>query len=179
METAGIEPATLGCSEADMDAPHGAARAVAHKFLGTDCIISRMVVTWAWAETLMANTFACASNAHFNDVAPAFYRIPTFEARTKFLRALLEEWATTKFDRDAIDRVIEVLSRLSKTRNGWVHATWCRDADSGVTALVDMRSQNPVRPVKAQDVLIHVAAVRTQATRLAKLIPLPHEPAAS
>jgi hypothetical protein len=41
--------------------------------------------------------------------------------RVKLILALIPEWETDKFDKDEITKAIEKLSKLSATRNHWVH----------------------------------------------------------
>ena len=52
--------------------------------------LGNMVVAWARAETQLANVFACVLEIHFNLAMAAFYRIPTFDARSKVLLAILK-----------------------------------------------------------------------------------------
>ena len=138
----------------------------------------QMVVAWAHAETLLVNVFAAATGNDHNRVIAAYYRIPTFESRVKVIRAFLAEWETQEFDRDEIARAVDRLSRLSKTRNGWVHGVWCLTHSKRETVILDYRAQDGTedisRPVKAADVLNHVAAVRLRTKELTDLIPLPY-----
>lgn len=64
-----------------------------------------MVVVWTNAERVLLGTMARVLGARLNFVQPAFYRLPTFESRSKFIKALIDdgtpqrvtassEWAT-------------------------------------------------------------------------------------
>ena len=72
-----------------------------------------MLVAWANIEKQMLIVLACILNVHPNQMLVGYFRIPTFEARTKLIRAFLSEWETKDFDRDAIAHIISKISKLS------------------------------------------------------------------
>jgi hypothetical protein len=133
-----------------------------------------MVVAWAYAETILIGVLACITNSGLNIIQAGYYRIPTFEARIKFIRAMIPDWKTTKFDKVAIDHEVEKLSSISAKRNHWIHDDWCYERDSGAIVIFDHRSEpgspNRRKPVKAHDVLNHANTVRKRAEALAGLI---------
>jgi hypothetical protein len=133
-----------------------------------------MVVAWAYAETILMGVLACITDCGLNMIQTGYYRIPTFEARIKFNRALIPEWETTVFDKDAIDHEIEKLSSISGKRNHWIHGNWCYERHSREIVIFDHRAEttSPHRrkPVKAHDVKNHADTVRKRAETLAGLI---------
>jgi hypothetical protein len=85
--------------------------------------LGNMVVAWAYAEHILLSALSRITGIGRNMSLDGYYRIPTFEARVKFILALIPEWKTGKFDKDAITEAIEKLNKLSP------HAT------SGFTAI--------------------------------------------
>jgi hypothetical protein len=143
--------------------------------------LGNMVVAWARAETQLANVFACIMVTHFNLATAAFYRIPSFEARTKVLLAILEKWENPTHDAAEIAAQITGLQRLAKTRNHWVHGVWCSEGDDrGNTVVFDFRapddSERRRTPVKAAAVTNHLGAVRDRIEMLNRLVPLYYYP---
>jgi hypothetical protein len=138
--------------------------------------LGHMVVVWARAETSLLNIFAHIMNIHFNRATLSYYRIPTYEARTKVLLSALDAWGTEQYDCKAIAKCIIVFNRLSKARNNWVHGVWCTDRSKN-TVIFDFRapedSGRRLVPVKATDVENHVQAVRRQIVALEELLPSP------
>jgi hypothetical protein len=137
--------------------------------------LGNMVVIWAHAETIMIYALARISGTGVNMAQAGYYRIPTFEARSKFILALLPEWKTTEFDKDAIETAIVKLAKLASTRNHWVHGDWCISKDDKKVAVIfnhraEMNSPERRKPVKANDVRQHCDAVRRRAGALANLI---------
>jgi len=136
--------------------------------------LGNMVVAWAHAEIMLFATFARVAGIGLNMAMEASARIPTFESRTKFIRALIQEWNTVEFDKEAIVDAIQGLVTLSKTRNHWVHGDWCAPADKSHAVIFDHRApvESPKRrkPVKAHDVMNHCDAVKLRAAELGKLI---------
>jgi hypothetical protein len=133
-----------------------------------------MVIAWAYAETILIGVLACIMNSGLNIIQAGYYRIPTFEARIKFIRSLIPDWNTTKFDKAAIDNEVEKLSSISSKRNHWIHGDWCRERTSGTVVIFDHRSEltspNRRKPVKAIDVKNHADTVRKRADALSTLI---------
>ena len=137
--------------------------------------LGNMVVAWAEAETILMLTLACVLDSPNADmIQVGYYRIPTFEARTKFIRTLITEWTSTEFDKDSITRAINKLSQLSTTRNGWIHGVWGISKPKNETIIWDFRapadSDERRRPIKAIDVTNHCEAVTRRATALRILI---------
>lgn len=137
--------------------------------------LGNMVVAWARAELILSNTLALVCGLNVNMALFGYYRIPTFEARVKFIRALITEWETT-LDKEAIDRAIDKLAKLSATRNNWVHGAWAMDRKSPTkdTVVFNFRAaegKGRRKPIKAHDVNHHADAVRSRTGALEALIP--------
>ena len=137
--------------------------------------LGEMVITWANADQALLGTMARVLNANLNFVQPAFYRLPTFEARIKFIRALISEWRAPKgFSKASIDTATSKLAKLASTRNHWIHGVWCLAEDKSETVIFDHRSPvgSPGRrkAVKAADVRNHIIAVKKRCEHLQKLI---------
>ena len=136
------------------------------------------LVAWAHAETGLVLALSRITGIPRNSATQAYYRIPTFESRIKFLRSLLSTWHNPEFDREKIDRAILKLSGLSRTRNHWVHGAWSKSQISNETVVFDFRSDPNAperrKPVKASDVTNHVeAGNRWASDLLVKLQTLP------
>src|SRR5437868_11802363 len=127
--------------------------------------LGNMVVAWAHAETSLLFTLARVTGASVHMAQAGYYRIPTFESRTKFILALMQEWhpLAAEFNRGTIIKAVEKLSKLASARNGWVHGDWCVAADKSETVIFDHRADSQSahrrRPVKAADVRNHNEAV--------------------
>jgi len=136
--------------------------------------LGNMVVTWAYAETVLFSTFARVTGIGLNMAMESIARIPTFESRAKFILALVNQWETDKFDRDAIATAVEKLAKKAGTRNHWVHGDWCANRAKTATVIFDHRqphdSPKRTKPVKAHDVADHCKAVKNRAAELAALI---------
>jgi hypothetical protein len=137
--------------------------------------LGNMVVAWANAESKFMLVLGCILNvADIDMINIAYYRIPTFESRTKFIRALALEWKSTEFDKDAIATAIDKLARLSTTRNGWIHSLWGTSKPKNDTFIWDFRAPPDTperrRPVKAADVTNHCEAVTRRSEELLALV---------
>jgi hypothetical protein len=137
--------------------------------------IGHMMVAWAYAETALCCTLARISGMNINMAMMGFYRIPTFEARRKFIQSLILEWQKPgKYDKAAISKEVDGISDLSATRNDWVHGIWCLSDDlKQETVIFDMRraeGKGRRKEVKAADVNNHVEALLARAKRLTVLI---------
>lgn len=125
--------------------------------------LGNMVVAWTHAETMLVMTLARITSMDRNRATIGYYRIPTFEARIKFLRAILIDWKDPEYDNAAIDRAIIKLSGLSRARNHWIHCVWSRHKQTGETVIFDFRSpdgsKDRCRPVNAAAIKNHVDAV--------------------
>ena len=137
--------------------------------------LGNMVVAWARAETALVQVFSLVAGVHFNMATVACARIPTFESRTKVIRAMLKEWNVTSDRPKDLDRAITKLSGLSRTRNTLIHGIWCREKESGKTVLFDLRSEEGTpgrrRLPSAHDVANHSAAVRKRTEEIERLVP--------
>ena len=136
--------------------------------------LGNMVVAWARAEAVLSFVLAAVCGLDANMATIGYYRIPTFEARTKFLRALITEWQTDKYDKEAISTAITKLNALARSRNDWVHGLWCLNDETQETMIFDFRrdvEKGRRKPVKAGDVAQHVLAVRLKTNELHHLIP--------
>jgi hypothetical protein len=139
--------------------------------------LGNMVVAWARAETVLVTVFAHVTGLHFNMATPAYYRIPTFEARSKVILALLPAWETKEKERrDKLIKAVEKLSALAATRNGWIHSVWCVIKGTSDTVIFDFRKPDDApgrrRAVKAHDVRDHVRAVLERTEAIEALVPL-------
>jgi len=79
--------------------------------------LGNMVVAWARAETALIIAFGHIAKIRLDMATLGYYRIPTFEARTKFLRAIIIDWKGEKYDKEAITKAIEKLNGLASARN--------------------------------------------------------------
>jgi len=136
--------------------------------------LGNMVIAWAYAEQSLIGALSRISGMSLNKAQAGFYRIPTFESRIKFIRALITEWNTKEFNTAAIDTAIDKLSHLSSARNHWVHGCWLATDDYSELYVFDMRadaeSDARRKPVKAADVRNHNQAVLLRADALRALI---------
>jgi len=142
--------------------------------------LGNMVIAWAYAEESLIGALSRISGMSLNKAQAGFYRIPTFESRIKFIRALITEWNTKEFNTAAIDTAIDKLSHLSSARNHWVRIKFIRALitlatdDYSELYVFDMRadaeSDARRKPVKAADVRNHNQAVLLRADALRALI---------
>jgi hypothetical protein len=132
-----------------------------------------MLVAWAAAENALLVAMAYVLSANLHQMQVGYYRVPTFEARTKLLRALIIEWKAKGSEKDRMSHVISKLSKLSTVRNGWVHGDWAVDKARKKTVIFDFRetasSPKRNRPGKAADVTNHIKAVRNWTMELEAL----------
>lgn len=129
-----------------------------------------MVVVWSNAEQSLVNVLHRMSSLPYPMAVAAYYKIPTFEARVKVIRAMLCEWKTDKYDIKAIDRAVLKLNVLARTRNKYVHRTWLIRNLSSETYLCNYRTEteDPDRMelVNVSVVRNHVSAVERRAIAL-------------
>jgi hypothetical protein len=132
--------------------------------------LGNVMVAWAFAETALVMALSRLTGVTVIRATRSYYRIPTFESRVKFIRALLEGWSHPAFDNASIDDAISRISSLSATRNKWVHGVWVKRKDSTATAIFNYRAPDDhhdrVKPVKAHDVNLHCETVRKHAREL-------------
>jgi hypothetical protein len=134
--------------------------------------LGNMMIAWARAETALVQVFSFISGMHFNLTSVAYYRIPTFEARTKVILAMIREWQADQASRERYALAVSKLSKLASTRNHWIHGIWGYDEDTKTTVTFDLRGSGPAKPVKANDVRHHVTTVRQRTADLEKMVPL-------
>jgi hypothetical protein len=136
--------------------------------------LGNMVIAWAHAEIMIFATFARATGIGLNMAMESFARIPTFEARVKFVRAILGEWQPATYDAEAISEAVAKLAKLASTRNHWIHGDWCARADKSETVIFNHRVHHTHdkrrKPVKAADVMDHCRAVKERFRELGTLI---------
>lgn len=138
-----------------------------------------MVVAWSNAERAILDTLQEALGISSQAAHAMYFRIPTFESRVKVLQAILAQWkpdyssdpeVVCPQDPKELSHIVGKLSRLSVTRNGWIHGRWAFSTRNGSLAIIDYREEpgSPAhrRPVKAADIRNHVAAVHKWATLL-------------
>jgi hypothetical protein len=126
-----------------------------------------LVVVWAYAESALSLTLARATGMGGNMAIAAYYKIPTFEARTKVIRALIENWKTSEFDKSQIFDLVEKLNSLSAARNKWIHGIWARNNRIKKLYTLTFRYKSKKwSPASANDIAHHNATVRHCATLL-------------
>jgi hypothetical protein len=140
--------------------------------------LGHMVVAWSSAERALQFVMVQVLGIHISMASTAYYRIPTFESRVKFLRAILSEWKTKQYDPVSISTAIDKLSKLAQTRNHWIHCSWIKTFPRGeVTMIVDHREETTspkrLKPVKAADIMNHVQAVQRRTLAILNLVPAP------
>jgi hypothetical protein len=64
--------------------------------------LGNMVVAWAYAEETLIFSLARVADINLNMALAGLHRLPTFESRIKFIRALISEWKPPSgFDKEA------------------------------------------------------------------------------
>lgn len=135
--------------------------------------LGNMVVAWARAESAFCCLLSRITGMKINMCILGYYRIPTFEARRKFIQALMVEWQTERFDKVAIAKEVDGLSDLSLTRNDWVHGVWCTNHAKTETVIFDFRrpeGSGRRKPVNSGAVKNHVDAVNKRTETLHALV---------
>ena len=123
--------------------------------------LGNLLIVWAAAESRLVWVLSLVFQMDVNRAVEAYHRIPTFDSRTKVIRSLLATWKTKKYKPNEIAKVVAALSRLSKTRNAWVHGTWVKAEDGSSTAIINFRDKPMERgkTIKVADVDNHLEAV--------------------
>jgi hypothetical protein len=136
-----------------------------------------MIVAWSSAERVLIRTLMFVLQAPAGKATTLYFRIPTFEARTKIIRALLDEWEppTPDYNPAEISHAVSKLAGLAVTRNGWIHSGWARALRAPrETVIFDHREKVDAparrRPVKAADVRNHIEAVRNRTREIWRLL---------
>lgn len=136
--------------------------------------LGEMVIAWANAETAIMFSM-CAVCGVSTDMAHfGYYRIPTFEARVKFITAMIPQWETTRYNKEAIAKAIDQISGLSLTRNNWVHGVWSEDNTTKGLVVFNFRARENKgrnKPVKAHDINDHTRKLVEYTASLRGLIP--------
>ncbi len=136
--------------------------------------LGNMVVAWARAETALVKAYTIVTSMHYNVAAAAYYKIPTFESRTKALLAMIDDRPDPFTERDALRNATEALVNLAKARNAWVHGLWVSEKKTSVTMVFNMKQPSATRravQVTANAVRQHVRSVRQRTRDLEELSP--------
>lgn len=104
--------------------------------------LGNLLIVWSAAESRLTWVVSVACEMEINRATDMYHRIPTFDSRTKVIQALLANWETKKYKPAEIAKVVTRLSRLSKTRNEWVHGSWMKQEDQDLTGVVQ-RARGP------------------------------------
>ena len=132
-----------------------------------------MVLAWANAENVMLFTFSHAAQIDANLALLTYYRIPTFEARTKVIVSLLSEPKCQLANRTVVLAAAEKLAKLAQARNAWIHGNFWTDGKTVVSFDYRLQSHKPrTRPIKSNDINLHVDAVRQRTKDLEALLPM-------
>lgn len=122
--------------------------------------IGDMVVAWASVDGSLHDITRKITGMSYAMVADIFARVPTFESKTRIVRTLIAEWARPGPDAEKAAAAIEKISKLSLTRNSWVHGTWAAAfTNPPITVIFDPRKPKGARgrkTIKAHDVVQHV-----------------------
>lgn len=131
-----------------------------------------MIVAWSDAERQLADIMHLLTRMSYPMTIDVLARMTTFESRTKIIKMLLENWAEPNHAASEVSKAIEGLSRLSQTRNDFVHASYVAPLDKSVTVIFDFREPagKRRRSLRASDVLQHVKAVHARTDQLQKLV---------
>lgn len=136
--------------------------------------LGNMIVAWAHADQMLIFALARISGMTIHMAQDGYHRLPTFEARVKFLKAIADEWQPEDFDKPAILQGIDKLAKLARSRNHWVHGDWCAPDDRSSTVVFDMRAKDGTpdrrKTVKAHDIDHHRQRVIERADELGELI---------
>ncbi len=135
--------------------------------------LGEMTIAWAYAENFLMVTFSFAAGMDANLAQTAYYRIPTFEARTKLVLAILPESKLP--NKEQVSDAVTALAKLASTRNHWVHGVWCREKRTKNYVIFNYRqpieSKTRLKPVKTHDIRHHTATVLDRAGALRALLP--------
>jgi hypothetical protein len=136
--------------------------------------LGEMVIAWANAEIGLIGALTRVSGSdNLNQMQRAYYHLPTFDTRIKYIRSLIPYWKTSTFDKDAIDKCVERIGKLAAARNHWIHADWCVDTELRRPITFNHRTSAPEAHktvVRAHDILNHVEAVRSRNQELQTLV---------
>jgi hypothetical protein len=132
-----------------------------------------MLVAWSAAERALVITLQFLTHTKRSAAVAMYFRIPTFESRIKVIRALAADWTQPKIPKEsfiqeldvqALAKMVDKLSKLSLTRNGWVHGSWTFNPRDKTISVINYRepldSEKRRTPIKANDIKVHVTAVK-------------------
>jgi hypothetical protein len=125
--------------------------------------LGNMVVAWSYAETMLVDCLVKITKMSPRMAQMGYYRIPTFESRTKFIVSIIHHWKATKKRKDEVEKAIEKLAKLSATRNKWMHNRWAKEKDGNGCVIFDYRNLPETKgrraEVKAHDINLHCETV--------------------
>lgn len=129
-----------------------------------------MMFAWQHAEQVQIDCFSNILVAEYYKASRLYQKLPNFRSRTQALLTLIE--LHPGFE-DLRPHILK-LSKLSKTRNGWVHGIMIKEWSSSEIRAIDLdeplESPKRSKPLKAADVHNHANAVRGAADQLSKAL---------
>jgi hypothetical protein len=136
-----------------------------------------MILAWQNAEYAQVDCFAAILNTEHYKASRLYQKLPNFRSRTQALLLLVELHPAFT----AIQPHVLKLSKLSKTRNGWVHGVMLMpfggirspdDLNDLRTIDLDEPSESDKRskPIKAGDIKNHADAVRHASASLTEAL---------
>lgn len=117
--------------------------------------LGHMMIAWSRTEAILQILLREILQCQEYVSMAIFYRLPTFEAKTKIMQSLLTTWKPRDCDAAAIGKIIEKLSSMSLTRNSWVHGTWLIDELRTQTLVAAFRKGVERKRAKANDIIQH------------------------
>lgn len=132
-----------------------------------------MAVAWSSAEFALQIILSKATGVKWPMIDDIYYLCPTFESRTKMIRAAVNSWSTTTYDKASLTDAINRLAKLATTRNRLVHARWVVSMDRKRSYIMDMRKPlwERRKQITANAVNEHVKAVRGVSEEIHRLTP--------
>ncbi|WP_432200966.1 hypothetical protein ACRAQ7_01540 [Erythrobacter sp. W53] len=123
-----------------------------------------MLLAWTAAEQAQIEAMAAMLNVAHNNCMRIYQKLPNFRSRTQMLKLLIEQ--NPEFE--PILTEVEAISKLSKTRNRYVHGGFIESKDEIRSVDYEKSSGHERRSVstKPSDITNHANAVRTRAENL-------------
>ncbi len=142
--------------------------------------LGNMIVAWSAAETALQLVFRLVTNLPWEIVEVNYFKKkPTLQARTEFLKDVLNKWETSDYDVAEIISQIEKLYRLAGTRHHWVHGKFAGLNRANETVVFDMRedrnSPDRIKPIEPAHVRVHIKAVHNRIDEIKALIEQPEQ----
>jgi hypothetical protein len=143
----------------------------AEKVQGLATALGDMLLAWTEAEDAQIHAMAAMLSIHINDALRVYQKLPNFRSRTQMLYLLIELHPPY----EAISAEVGGLSKLSKTRNRYVHGGFIQS----ISEPTDIRSidysersgsPNRSKPTKPADITNHANAVRKRAKALMRIL---------